>query len=713
MRSIRTASLLLAAIAAGCASSTTTTMATTTTGSAPAGAAVNPLFAPSTLPYLAPHFDLIKDEHYLPAFDRGMAEHMAEVEAIATNPEAPTFANTIETMERSGQLLARVAAVFFNLSGTDNNDTIQKIEAEVAPRLAKHSDGIYLDPRLFARVVVVYEGRDALQGEQKRLTERYHTAFVRAGARLDDKAKARIKKINAEASALTTEFSKKLLADTKGLAVVVDTREELAGLSDSAVSAAADAAKAAGKDGKFLINLELPTSQGILSSLQNQAVRKRVFEAANSRCSRGNENDTSAITTRLAALRAERASLMGHPSHAAYVLADQMAGSPEAVMKMLGSMAPKIAEKTRAEHAELQAHVDSVAPGMKVEAWDWSYVAEQVRKARYSFDEGTVRQYFEMGRVLDGMFFMAKELYGTTFVERKDLPVYHPDVRVYEVFNEDGSAVGLFYTDYYNRPSKRGGAWMNNFVEQSLLLGQKPVVVNVMNIQKPGEGQPTLLSFDEVTTLFHEFGHGVHGLFSDVRYPLIAGTNTPRDFVEFPSQFHEDFAFDPRVLEITAKHWQTGEPMPKELLDKVLTARKYGQGFASFEYVAAALLDMEWHMLSTDAKVTDVKGFEAEALRRNGMDFAMVPPRYRTTYFNHVWASGYSAGYYAYLWSEALAADGFDGVMASGGMNRANGQKYRDTVLSRGLTLEPMTMYENFRGRPLDTSAVLKRRGLL
>ena len=713
MLSIRTASLLLAAIAAGCASRTTTTMASTPTEPAAAGAATNPLFAPSTLPYLAPHFDRIRDEHYLPAFERGMAEHMAEVEAIAASKDAPTFANTIEAMERSGQLLSRVSAVFFNLSGTDNNDTIQKIEAEVAPKLAKHSDSIYLDPRVFARVVAVYEARDQLQGEQKRLTERYHTAFVRAGAKLDDKAKARIKEINAEASSLTTEFSKKLLADTKALAVVVDTKEELAGLGDSGISAAADAAKAAGKEGKYLITLELPTSQGILSSLQNQQVRKRVFEAANSRCNRGNENDTSAITTRLAALRAEKAALMGYPSHAAYVLADQMAGSPEAVMKMLGSMAPKIAAKTKAEHAELQAHVDSVAPGMKVEAWDWSYVAEQVRKARYAFDEATVRQYFELNRVLDGMFFMAKELYGTKFVERKDLPVYHPDVRVYEVFNEDGSAVGLFYTDYYNRPSKRGGAWMNNFVEQSLLLGQKPVVVNVMNIQKPGEGQPTLLSFDEVTTLFHEFGHGVHGLFSDVRYPLIAGTNTPRDFVEFPSQFHEDFAFDPRVLEITAKHWQTGEPMPKELLDKVLTARKYGQGFASFEYVAAALLDMEWHMLSTDAKVTDVKGFEAEALRRNGMDFAMVPPRYRTTYFNHVWASGYSAGYYAYLWSEALAADGFDGVMASGGMNRANGQKYRDTVLSRGLTVEPMKMYEDFRGRPLDTDAVLKRRGLL
>lgn len=713
MLSIRTASILLAAIAAGCASRTTTNMATTPDEPAAAGAATNPLFAPSTLPYQAPHFDRIRDEHYLPAFERGMAEHMAEIDAIATSKEAPTFANTIEAMERSGQLLGRVSAVFFNLSGTDNNDTIQGIEAEVAPRLAKHSDGIYLDPRVFARVVAVYEGRDQLQGEQKRLTERYHTAFVRAGARLDDKAKARIKEINAEASSLTTEFSKKLLADTKDLAVVVDTKEELAGLGDSGISAAADAATAAGKDGKYMITLELPTSQGILSTLQNQQVRKRVFEAANSRCSRGNANDTSAITTRLAALRAEKAALMGYPSHAAYVLSDQMAGTPEAVMKMLGSMAPKIAEKTRAEYAELQAHVDSVAPGMKVEAWDWSYVSEQVRKARYAFDEATVRQYFELNRVLDGMFFMAKELYGTTFTERKDLPVYHPDVRVYEVFNEDGSAVGLFYTDYYTRPSKRGGAWMNNFVEQSLLLGQKPVVVNVMNIQKPGEGQPTLLSFDEVTTLFHEFGHGVHGLFSSVRFPLIAGTNTPRDFVEFPSQFHEDFAFDPRVLAITAKHWQTGEPMPGELLDKVLTARKYGQGFASFEYVAAALLDMEWHMLGADARVADVKGFEAEALRRNGVDFAMVPPRYRTSYFNHVWASGYSAGYYAYLWSEALAADGFDGVMANGGMNRANGQKYRDTVLSRGLTIEPMKMYEDFRGRPLDTDAVLKRRGLL
>ncbi|MFN7588440.1 MAG: M3 family metallopeptidase, partial [Planctomycetota bacterium] len=550
--------------------------------------------------------------------------------------------------------------------------------------------------------------------EQQRLVERYHTAFVRNGARLAPAAQERLRAINEQLSTMTTKFQEHLLADTKALAVVLDDEKQLAGLDPSAISAAADAAKTAGKPGKFLLTLQLPTSQGVLSSLQDRTTRQRVFEASNARCARGNEHDTKALVLQIAALRAERAQLLGFATHADYVLADQMAGSAAAVERMLASMAKQIVAKADKEAAELQAWLDKNQPGQKLAPWDWAWVAEQVRKERYAFDEGVVKQYFELESVLqNGMFFMAKQLYGIELHERKDLPVYHPDVRVYEVFDKDRRALGLFYTDYYARPSKRGGAWMNDFADQSRMTGQKPVVVNVMNLQKPGAGQPTLLSFDEVTTLFHEFGHGVHGLFSQVQYPMLSGTSVPRDFVEFPSQFHEDFAFDPAVLARCARHWQTGEVLPKELVDKVRAARTFGQGFGSLEYVAAAILDMAWHSLPAGKVVDDVAAFERDALQKGAVLSPLVPPRYRSTYFAHIWPGGYSAGYYAYMWSEALAADAFAAVVENGGMNEQNGMRFRDLVLSRGMTREPMSMFTAFRGRELDTKALLKRRGLL
>jgi peptidyl-dipeptidase Dcp len=705
MRPTQTPAFLLAAVAASAAM---------TTASAQDPLAGNPFAQPSALPYATPAFDRIKDEHYLPALLEGMKRHAAEIQAIAANAEAPTFANTVETMERSGDLLTRVAKVFFNLTESTTNPTIQKVQAEVAPKLAAHQDSIYLDARLFARIEAVHAARATLDAEQKRLVERLHLSFVRNGARLSPDAQQRLRAINEQSSKLTTTFQERLLADTKDLAVVVDDQKALAGLDASAVSAAADAAKAAGVDGKWLLTLQLPTSQGALSSLDDRGTRQRVFEASMQRCARGNGNDTKALVLQLAALRAEKAQLLGYATHADYVLADQMAGSGAAVEKMLASMAAQIVVKAKAEAKELQEWLDRNQKGQQLAAWDWSWVAEKVRTEKYAFDEGAVKQYFPIERVLqDGMFYMAKQLYGVELRERKDLPVYHPDVRVFEVFDGDGSKLGLFYADYFARPSKRGGAWMDNFVDQTELLQQLPVVVNVMNIQKAGDGQPTLLSFDEVTTMFHEFGHGVHGLFSKVRYPMLSGTSVPRDFVEFPSQFHEDFAFDPAVLARCAKHWRTGEAMPQELVGKIRAARTFGQGFASLEYVAAALLDMAWHSLPAGTKVEDVLAFEKQALAKAGVDLDLVPPRYRSTYFAHIWPGGYSAGYYAYMWSEALAADAFAACVENGGMTAQNGKRFRDLVLARGMTQEPMSMFAAFRGRDLDTKALLKRRGLL
>ena len=684
--------------------------------SAPADSIANPFFAPSELPLLAPDFTKIKDEHYLPAFENGMQEQAAQMRAIADNGEAPTFDNTIVAMERSGEVLFRVSKVFFNLTESTTNEAMQAVQAEVAPKLAKHNDSIYLDPALFARVKALYDQREALNldPESSQLLERYFQRFVRSGAELSEADKVKLRALNEEQSTLTTQFQENLLKDTNASAVVVDSAEELAGLDPSAISAAAKAAEDLGHPGKFALTLQLPSSQGVISSLDNREIRKRVFLASINRGNNDNEFDNKGIVRRLAQLRAERASLLGYDNHAAFTLADQMAGSPEAVDKMLSELAPQIRANAEREAADMQAMIAADGADLQLQPWDWAYYAEKLRKQRYDLDESEIRPYFELERVLhDGLFFAMREIYGIEFSERKDIPVYHPDVRVFEVKDEDGSTIGLLYADYFARSSKRGGAWMDSFVDQADLLETKPVVLNVLNIAKPAEGQPALLSYDEVSTLFHEFGHAAHGLFSQVKYPTLSGTNVPRDFVEFPSQFLEDFSLDERVLANYAKHYESGEAMPAELVQKIIAARAYGQGFASLEYIAAAMLDMRWHELgAANADQADVIGFENQSLKADGVDYELVPPRYRSTYFAHIWQGGYSAGYYAYLWSEVLAADAFKAFYEQGGMTRENGKRFRDTILSRGLTKDPMQLYIDFRGHEPSIDALLVRRGL-
>lgn len=682
---------------------------------APATEMANPFLEPSPLAFEAPPFDRVRDEHFAPGFDEGMRRQRAEVEAIAGSAEPATFDNTIVALERTGDALTRVSKVFFHLSGAHTSDAIQAIEAEYAPKLAAHRDEILLDPRLFARIDALHATRDTLglDAESKRLLERYHLMFVRAGARLDDAAKARLKALNAEQADLQTRFQANLLKATNDGAVVVDDRARLAGLGESAITAAADAARERGLDGKFLLPLTNTTRQPVLASLEDRELRRQVWEASANRNLSG-ETDNRAIVVRLAAIRAEIAGLLGYPTWAAYVLDDQMAKTPEAAGKLLADLVPAVVARAKAEAADIQALIDAGNGGFSVAPWDWEYYAEKVRQAKYDLDENAIRPYFEFERVLkDGVFATMERLYGIRLVERTDLPVYHPEVRVFDVLDADGSPIGLFYADYFARPSKRGGAWMDAFVDQSHLLGKRPVVVNVMNIPKAPAGQPTLLSYDDVRTMFHEFGHALHGLLSDARYPMLAGTNVPRDFVEFPSQYEEDWSLEPSVLAGYAKHHETGEPIPAALVDKIIAARGFNQGFDTLEYMSAALLDLDWHQIRPDAPpVDDVEGFERASLARHGVDLPAVPPRYRTTYFAHVWPGGYSAGYYAYLWAEILAADAYAHTMATGGLTRENGDRYRRAILARGGTDEPMALYVAFRGQEPTVDALLKRRGL-
>ena len=677
-------------------------------------AADNPFFEVSPLPYQAPRFDLIKDEHYGPALEAGMAEQRAEMEAIANNPEPPSFENTIVAMEKTGGLLNRAAAVFFNLAGAHTNPTIQKTQAELAPKLAAHEDAILLNGKLYERVRTLYDNRDSLglDPQALRLVERYHTAFVRAGARLSDADKEALKAMNAELATLATQFSQNVLKEVNASGVLVEDVAELDGLPAEAVTAAAEAAKAAGHEGKYLIALQNTSGQPPLASLHNRALRKRIMDASLARGSRGGEFDNRGIVARIAGLRAERAALLGYDSHAAYILEDQTAGTVEAVNKLLGELAPAAVANARREAAEMQAIIDAEGGGFQLQAHDWAYYAEKLRKQKYDFDESQLRPYFEIDNVLEkGVFYAAGQLYGLSFKERDDIPTYHPDVRVWEVFNEDGSPLGLFYGDFYARPSKRGGAWMNAYVAQNGLTGTKPVVANHLNIPKPAEGQPTLLTFDEVTTMFHEFGHALHGLFSEVKYPQFAGTKVPRDFVEYPSQVNEMWATWPSVLANYARHYQTGEQIPQELLDKVLAAEQYGQGHATTEYLAAALLDQYWHQLKPGQAPTDTLAFEAQALKAAGLDYAPVPPRYRSTYFSHI-MGGYSAGYYSYLWSEVLDADSVEWFKENGGLKRENGDHFRATLLSRGGSADAMQLFREFRGRDPEVGPLLERRGL-
>lgn len=699
---------------AACTGKSPEAVTETTPAAAPA-AAENPLLIASTLPFGAPMFDKIKDADYLPAFEEGMKQHLAEMRKIADNPEPATFENTIEAMERTGETLNRVSRIFFGLVQADTNEARQKIQEEVAPKLAAHQDEIALDPKLFARVKAVYDARATLKldPEQLRLVERDYQEMVRAGAQLSDADKAAMRKLNVEETTLSTEFHTKLVAAAAAGAVQVDDKAKLDGLSEGDIASAADAAKERKLDGKWLLALQNTTQQPVLASLKDRELRARVLEASETRTEHGDGNDTRKIIQRLAQLRAQKAKLLGFDTYAAYSLADQMAITPDKALKLLTDTVPAATAKARSEIVKMQAVIDQQKGGFKLAASDWDFYAEQVRKAEFDLDESQIKPYFEMDNVLhNGVFYAATQMYGITFKERKDIPVYNPDMKVYEVFDKDGSSLALFYTDYFKRDSKSGGAWMDVFVEQDGLTGAKPVVYNVCNFTKPAAGQPALLSFDDVTTMFHEFGHALHGMFSKVKYPSIAGTSTSRDFVEFPSQFNEHWASDPKVFANYAKHYKTGEPMPQALVDKIKKAAKFNSGYATTEYLSAALLDLAWHTLPADAPLQEVDKFEAEALKKFKVDLAEVPPRYRTSYFDHIWGGGYSAGYYAYFWSEVLDDDAFEWFKERGGMTPENGQIFRDKILSRGNTVDLATLYRDFRGKDPSVEPLLESRGL-
>ncbi|OZM73095.1 peptidase M3 [Amycolatopsis antarctica] len=675
----------------------------------------NPLAVPSELPYELPPFDRIADEHYLPAFEAGIEEQSAEVRTIADSAEPPTFENTIVALERSGRLLERTSSTFFNLTSSNVTPVLRQVQATVAPRLAAHSDAIHLDAALFARVRALFERRDelGLDAESVRLLERYHRDFQRAGADLSAADQARLRTVNEELSTLSTTFQDNLLSDTNELAVLVDSAEELAGLSEDAIAAAAQAATSRGEDGRYLLSLVLPTGQPSLGSLRDRALRERLFTASNERGKRGNGNDNSEVLARVASLRAERARLLGFENHAAYVIADETAGEASVATEMLHRLAPAAVANAQTEAVELQERIDAEGAGIELRPWDWAFYADRVRSERFDIDSSALRPYFELERVLvDGIFHAATLLYGITFTERHDLPTYHPQVRVFEVFEADGSPLGLFLGDYYTREAKRGGAWMSNYVDQSRLLGRRPVVVNNLNITRPPEGEPTLMTFDEVTTAFHEFGHALHGLLSDVEYPTFSGANVPRDFVEFPSQVNEMWSLWPEVLSHYARHHRTGERLPRELVDRLLASQLYGEGFRTTEYLGAALLDQAWHSLAPGERVDDVQRFEAEALAKAGVSVAAIPPRYRSTYFAHIFSGGYSAGYYSYIWSEVLDADTVEWFTENGGLRRENGDRFRRELLGRGGGVDPMEAFRNFRGRDPRIEPLLARRGL-
>jgi len=673
-----------------------------------------PFDQPSTLPYQLPPFAEITDDHYAPAFQRGFAEQLAEIEAIASNPEPPTFENTMVALERSGALLARVSAVFFNKSSADSSEATNALEEAIAPQLAAHQDSIRLNSRLYARIVALWEQRHdlGLDDESRYLLERYHAEFTLAGAALDDEQKETLKRYNAELSTLTTRFEKNLLADTNDLAVHVEDASQLDGLGPGELSAAAQAAADRGLDG-YLITLVLPTGHPWLSSLTNRALRERVMEASRSRGRRGGDHDNRELVLRIARLRAERARLLGFENHAAYVTADQTARNPERVAEMLTSLAPAAARNARAEQQDLQRVADESGAAFTIEAWDWAYYSEKVRAEKYDVDTAAMRPYFEAERVMrDGVFFAATSLYGITFTERTDLVAYHPDARVFEVRNEDGTPLGLYILDLYTRDSKRGGAWMNPLIAQNALLDQPTIVVNNLNVPKPAPGEPTLLTYDEVGTFFHEFGHALHGLFARVTYPRFAGTNVYRDFVEFPSQVNEMWMLWPQVLDNYAVHVETGEPMPRDLIERLQASASFNEGFATSEYLAAALLDQAWHRIGADEEVTDVAAFEARALADAGLDNPAVPTRYSSTYFAHTFSGGYDAGYYSYIWSEVLDADTVEWFKENGGLTRENGDRFRTLLLGVGGSKDPLDAYREFRGRDAVIEPLLKRRGL-
>ena len=675
----------------------------------------NPFFSESPLPYRFPPFDRIREADYLPAFARGMSDQLKEIDSIASAPGEPTFENTIVAMERSGQLLSRVKSVFSNLKEAHTNELIREIDRAMAPRLAAHDDAIHLNPALFARIRAVYGKRAGLglDGESSRLVERYYSVFVRAGALLSDAGKARLRALNAELAGLGTAFNENVLDERNASSVLVRDRSELAGLSEAEVERLELAARFEKKPAGFLIPIGNTTGQEALASLENRALRQRVMEASLARGGRGGPHDNRAIVLRIAAARAELASLLGFESFAAYSAANQMAGTVGAIDAFLSRLAAPALAKAGREALEIQAVIDRELGGFPLCAWDWSFCSERVRRARYSFDESLLTPYLELNRVLeDGLFFTANRLYGITFKERRDLPVYHPDVRVFEVFESDGRPLALLLMDFFARPSKKGGAWMSAYVPQSGLMGTKPVVANHLNIPKPPEGQPALLAYDQVTTLFHEFGHALHGIFSNVKCPLLSGTNVPQDFAEFPSQIHEMWAVWPEVVRNYARHFRTGEAMPGEMLDKMLASRRFNMGFATTEYLKAALLDQAWHALKPGQGPADVAAFEDETFSRCNAAFAPIPPRYRSTYFVHAFTDEYAGRYYSYIWSEILVAEGVEWFERNGGLLRANGDRLRTFVLSRGDGAEPGLQFREFAGKDPEVAPLIRRRGL-
>jgi peptidyl-dipeptidase Dcp len=675
----------------------------------------NPFYAPSPLPFQAPPFDKIKDSDYQPAIEAGMVQQREEVRVIAENPVAPTFDNTIVALEKSGQLLNRVMQVFGGVTGANLNPTLQKVQEIEAPKLAAHQDAIFLDAKLFQRVKTIYQQRASLQldPESLHLVEWYYLQFVHAGANLSDPDKAALKKLNEEESTLSTAFVTKLLAATKDGAFITKDKNALAGLSAARLDGAAEAAKDRKVKG-FVIPLQNTTQQPDLSSLSQRSTRQTIFENSWNRAERGGPNDTRDTISRLAQLRAQKAKLLGSPNYAAWRLEDQMAKTPAAALKFMDDLVPGSTARANAEAKDIQALIDTQKGGFQLQPWDWEFYSEQVRKAKYDLDEEQIKPYFELNNVLqNGVFYAANQLYGITFKELHDIPVYQPDVRVFEVFDADGKPLALWYCDYFKRDNKNGGAWMDVYVNQSKLLGTLPVVFNVANFTKPAPGQPALLSFTDVTTMFHEFGHALHGMFANTVYPSLSGTQVARDFVEFPSQFNEHWASYPAVFEHYAKHYQTGAPMPVDLVAKVKKAAKFNQGYALTEVVAAAELDMQWHTLSPDAPIQKADDFEVQALKAKNLWLSAVPPRYRSSYFSHIWSTGYAAGYYAYLWSEMLDDAAYQWFEDHGGMTRVNGDRFRQMVLSRGNTADLGKMYAAWLGGEPRIEPMLKYRGLL
>ncbi|EPE1849831.1 peptidyl-dipeptidase Dcp [Cronobacter dublinensis] len=674
-----------------------------------------PFSSASALPYEAPPFNAITDQHYRPAFDEAVRQKRAEVEAIAAEPAAPTFENTYLALERSGAMLARVTSVFFAMTSAHTNDDLQTLDEEFSTELAALADDIHFNDTLFARLNAVYEQRDALglDNESRRLVEVVWQQFMLAGATLDAEQKAQLRALNQEAAQLTSQFNQRLLAADKAGGLLVSSREQLAGLSEAEIAAAAEAAREKGQEGRWLIALLNTTQQPALQSLTDRATREALFKAGWHRTEKSDANDTRALVLRLAALRAQQAALLGFQDFAAWTIADQMAKTPEAAQGFMRDIVPAATARAERELADIQQIIDRQRGGFQAEAWDWAFYAEQVRREKYALDEAQIKPFFELDNVLTrGVFYAASALFGLTFSERTDIPVYHPDVRVWEIFDKDGSGLALFYGDFFARDSKSGGAWMGNFVEQSTLAGHKPVIYNVCNYQKPAAGQPALISWDDVITLFHEFGHTLHGLFASQRYATLSGTNTPRDFVEFPSQINEHWASHPDVFARYARHYQTGEPMPEALREKLFRAARFNKGYDMTELLAAALLDQHWHSLTPSSSPDDVAAFEAAALTHERIALRAVPPRYRSSYFAHIFGGGYAAGYYAYLWTQMLADDGYQWFVEQGGLTAQNGARFREAVLSRGNSHDLEEVWLAWRGHEPRIEPMLKNRGL-